>query len=101
MPEAKELITKGASEVRNFYFDFTAREEIADDSETLTGTPTVTAVTGTGLTIGTPTIDATSKKVVVQLSSGTTGVYYTLKCTATTSGGKTLTMLGNLYVVTA
>ena len=60
-------------------------------SATVTGSPS-------GLTIGSPTVDATNKKVSANVSAGTSGVTYRLTCVATTSGGDTLT--GYLDVVT-
>lgn len=68
---------------------------------TLTGTPTVTVDVGSGLTVGTPYVYASSvladavtwpasETVAFQISGGTTGTTYVLQVTATTSTGETL-----------
>lgn len=60
----------------------------------LTGTDTLSsatvAATPTGLTVGTPTVVAATKKVNIGLSGGTDGVTYHLTVTAATAGGEIL-----------
>lgn len=86
MTDPRRLV-KAPAEVRNFYVDFQAYEELQIEGQTLTGTPTVT-VSPTGPTIGTPTISGTS--VVAQISGGTAGISYAVRYTVSTSGSKTL-----------
>lgn len=66
------------------------------DGDTI-ASATVTA-TGTGLTVGEPSIDGGD--VLVRLSAGTSGTTYTLTCVATMASGYDATLVATLYVTT-
>ena len=85
---------KRTAEVRTYSFDFSKFPEIVA-GDTLTGTPTIT-VAGTGLTLGSPSIS--SNLVKVQISAGTNGTVYVMKCQCSTVGGSTLVCGGMLLV---
>lgn len=89
-------LVKAPAEVRDFSVDFQAYEEIDEEGQTLTGTPTVGPSSPVGLTIGTPAISGT--KVVAQISGGAAGVSYGVRFTVSTSGSKTLSRLLTLDV---
>lgn len=88
-------ITKHPSSSRVYAFDFGAYGEIADDGQTLSSVDSLTATTGSGLTIGTASIDGSQVKV--RLSDGNSGTH-TLTCVVTTSGGDELVVVGKLKV---
>lgn len=101
-------LSKYASEVRSFGFDFQDFPEVQQD-ETLSS-PSV-SVSPSGPTIGSPSVtDAdfypgngarmipAGEGVKVSISGGTASTTYTLTCTVTTSGGATLIMKGTLVV---
>ena len=88
------VTAKDPDESRTYQFDLSAD---LDTGDTISGTPTVTA-TPSGLTIGTPIVD--SGKVNVQLSAGSAGVQYTVKCVAATAGSDTIVVRGLLRVAT-
>lgn len=97
---APQVPTKQPAESRVYQFDFADYPEIAENSETLTGTPTVTA-SPSGLTIGAPTISGT--KVRFRVSAGTIaseGIdqYYLFECAVATSGSNTLEQDGVLIL---
>ncbi len=88
---------------RLYEFDFSWAREVSEDSETLSS-PSVPAVSG--ITIGSPVVNGSVIEVTISggavgggttLANGTTA--YVLTCTVTTSGGRTLSMLGYLQVV--
>jgi len=89
--------TKMAGEVLDYAADF---GELLDASETLTGTPTVTALPA-GLTIGTPAVNSTAltdpegntigigQAVQVQIAGGQKGRYeLTILCGSSAGGGR-------------
>lgn len=86
-------LVKSPTENRRFYLDFQPMQEIDDDGETLTGTPLCSA-TPSGLTIANVSYednpDGDETRVAADISSGTAGVSYLVRFTATTSGGATL-----------
>ncbi len=85
--------TKYIGESRVYGMDFSLQPEwIA--GETLSSCSVTT--TGTGLTIGTPSI--TTSKVLVLLSDGVAGTLYPLLFTATTNSGHILEEYGYLQV---
>lgn len=86
---------KHAPEGRDFFFDFAGAPEVAG-GETLSAPAVVATTTDDGLVIGAPAVSG--GKVAVELSSGTPGYTYTLRCTVTTSGGATLLAYGRLYI---
>ena len=83
---------KDPDEARPYQLDFSNDMDTGDD---ITGTPTLTA-TPSGLTIGSPTV--AGDKVTVQLSGGTAGRKYTIKCVASTVNGHTVVARGILTV---
>lgn len=86
------ILTKQPAESRLFDFDFSGKTRI---SETIVGTPTVTA-TPSGLTVGTTT--ASGVVGTVRLSSGVSGVNYKVTCTVTTNQSNTLELDSYLRV---
>ncbi len=82
---ATERLVKQPAENKLYSCDFT---NLLVGSAVLTGTPTVTTV-GVGLTIGAPTLDATTKKVEVRLSVGTDKADYRLEFTAADDASNT------------
>ncbi len=90
-------LQKAVSWIRFYEFRFAKFAEFTGTAaETITGTPTVTAIPA-GLPLGTPSISGST--VLVLVTSGTAGVTYTLTCTITTSGGATLSQQGLLEVL--
>ena len=90
---------KQPGEARLYSFDFTDQVEVADNLETLTGTPTVTAslTSGSGtLTVGTPSI--VHPNVNFTLSGGTESDRHRILCTVLTSAGRTLQSAGELRI---
>lgn len=88
-----------------FYFDF---DELLSSSETLTGSPTVTADVN-GLTIATPAIVSSevtvlgktisaNKAIQVRISGGTDGISYVLQASCDTSASNTRQVDGTLTV---
>lgn len=95
-------LEKRADWSRLYEFDFSSFAEVVA-GETLSS-PSVPAVTG--LTIGTPSVSGSS--ILVSISGGTAGggtrlstgiTAYVVTCTVTTSGGRTLSLVGYLRVV--
>ena len=104
---AVKVLVKASTESILFGFDF---GPLLNTGETLTGTPTVTG-SPSGLTIGTPTVKATSwvdyltgetiaanEGAQCRISGGTAGSDYTLTATATTSDGNTRVIVCTLQV---
>ncbi len=84
-------LVKAPTEVRDFFEDFQAYEElrsVADGGEAQTISSCSVSATPSGLTIGTAAVSGT--KVVATISSGTADTTYDVRFTAVTSGGKTL-----------
>ena len=93
-----ETIPKTAAEVRIYDFNFSAQPEI-ENGDVITSVDELSA-TPSGLTIGTPMIGWDGKRVQAQLSGGTNGTRYLLKCRVVLTGGvKKLEMSGVLSVV--
>ncbi len=95
-------LEKRSDWARLYVFDFTWAAEVVA-GETLSS-PSVPAVTG--LTIGTPAVSGGTVRVAI--SGGTAGggtalangiTAYVTTCTVTTSGGRTLSVVGYLVVV--
>ncbi len=95
--------TKDPAEAVPLTFDFTL--DLAT-GETLTGTPTVTVTTFSGVDLtpadilnGSPTLDTTSMKVLVPVIAGNIGCVYqfVVEC-ATTNAYKTLVFVALLPV---
>ena len=83
--------------VRRFEFDFSPYAEIAA-GQVIVGTPTVVSDQATGIALGGPLVDATQKKVQLQIAPSLAGKLYLLSCTAITDGGATLIVDGYLVV---
>lgn len=84
------VLTKQPTENRVYAFDYSLQPEIKDNAETISSTGTVTA-TPSGLTIGTPTIHADGKQVLVRISGGVDQTNYVVTNTdATTDQGNEL-----------
>lgn len=103
-----QVLDIGVGETKLLAFDFTlASEAIRYGSETLTGTPTVTA-TPDGLTIGTPAVNAATfyrkdgtavaigKGVQVSISGAADGTRYTVVCLAGSTASNTYRLEGIL-----
>lgn len=74
--------------------DFSARHEIADGGQTITGTPVLSVLennaVSTNLTVASIVLDSTSKIVQFKVTVGAAanvGDKYEIKCTITLSGG--------------
>lgn len=102
-----EIWSKGASEVRNAAINFSGK---LDSTESLSGTPTVTATTGVTIASATRnsttiTIDgesvAANKAVTFRVSGGTAGNSYTITTTCGTDASlaQTLQCTIRLFVV--
>jgi hypothetical protein len=87
--------TKRTTEIRDVEADFSGYAEIRAGATIASGT--VTAVAGSGLTLGTATVSGA--KLQAQSSGGTTKTRYPLKFEATLSTGKKIVKMGRLYVV--
>ncbi len=95
MADALEILVKGVPESVDRFFDFTLREEISQENQTLSN-PTVTVVEGKDdLVLGEPLV--IGNRVSLNVSGGGVGVY-SLRCRVETSNGKVLTLLGRLSV---
>lgn len=91
---------------RGFIFDYSKFPEIVA-GDTLTGTPTVTAVESADMnnrgttppTVGTPAIAGATVTVAIG-PGGTDGVKYTLTCSCNTAAGAVLVIYAELQVST-
>lgn len=91
-------LTKQPSEDRTYEFDFSDFPEIRDNGETITSAGSVSS-SPAGLTLGTPTIAAGAKKVLVRISGGTVDINYKITViNVTTSGSNKLEGEGLLLV---
>lgn len=95
-------LPKDSDESVGYIFDFSQFPE-AKAGETLTGTPTVPAVSG--LTIGSPAVLSAAADFVpaslgvqVTISGGTASTTYDLECRATFTGGAIRVVKGELVV---
>lgn len=103
---APQLVVKQEAESRLCAMDFTKYPEIADNAETLTGTPTVTAALVSGTvttapTIGSPTISGSQVRFRISAGVRAAGVQeavYRYEVRVETSGGNTLEGDGLLYL---
>lgn len=91
-----DTLVKRADESRLYDFDFGVQPEF-EAGQTISGTPTITVTDGSGLTVG--SVATSGARVQAQISGGTAGTTYTLKCTVVTSGGALLVEYGLLEVV--
>lgn len=86
-------MTKRPTEVRVYEFNFSKQKEITTGA-VITSIVSL-ASTPSGLTVGTPAIGTDDVRVQVQLSGGTSGARYLLKCLVELDGGpKRLEMSG-------
>lgn len=87
--------TKKPSEVRRYSMDFSAYEELANDGDTLTGSPTVTS-TPSGLTTASPSVSGNFARFTA--SSGTLGEVYEVSVVVNTTAGFTLQGYGEILI---
>jgi len=93
LQQARETLVKQPGETLTFSFDFAA---LLDSGETLSGSAAVTVQSGSGLSLGSPTI--AGKLVKVAVGDGVDGRDYVLQCSAATSLGNVRQMDGRLQV---
>lgn len=93
LSQARETLVKQPGETLTFDFDFS---NLLSSGETLTGTPAVTVQSGSGLSLGTPTIEGRTVKVAV--GDGVNGSDYIVQCSVATSLGNVRQMDGRLQV---
>lgn len=91
-------ISKGASAAFSHNFDYSGWESIGSGDDNITSA--TASVDPSGLTLGSPTVNATGDTVAVPLSAGTAGVTYRVTVLATTSGGDTLDAYLDVYIGT-
>jgi hypothetical protein len=97
MPTVPQTLTRRTGETpRTYYFSFALFPEISSGADSLSSVVGVTAAPS-GLTPGTPVI--TGDRVACQISGGSNGVTYLVKCLAQTVGGSRLECDGYLQVV--
>lgn len=90
-------LRKFPEEVRLYAVDFSAQTEIVAGDTIASAIVAYTVLTGTGtITFGAVSISA--NKAQFQVSGGTAAGDYRIKCTATTTNGKTLVGIGVLEV---
>ncbi len=82
-------ITKGPSASFSHVFDYRGWEQLQGDTPDEISSATAT-VDPSGLTLGSPGVNADGNQVSVQLSSGTTGTTYRVTVLATTAAGDVL-----------
>lgn len=78
-----------------FTFDFTDWAFLASDP--MTSSAVVTSPSG--LTLGSPGLNAAGTKVSLTIAGGTDGITYLLTCTGTTAAGRDVVGYGRLNVL--
>ncbi len=82
---------------RAYFWDFSDFEEFSETpAQTIASVTGIAVLPATGLTVGTGAVSGT--QVRAEISGGTAGLTYQLHCTILTSGGKTLSLIGGLFI---
>jgi|GEM_PF-2122792 len=103
---AKQFQTKTVSEIRNASVSFV---DMLDGSELLTGTPTVTELTTTDLTLTNAAINTValtidgdpvglSQAVTFRISGGVANTFYSIQIVATTDAAVAQTLYGTVIL---
>lgn len=91
-------ISKGASAAFSHSFDYSGWESIGSGDDNISSA--TATVSPSGLTLGSPTVNATGDTVAVPLSGGTDGVTYRVTVLASTTGGDTLDAYLDVFIGT-
>lgn len=95
LPLAPEINVIHPGEDLLFAFEFAAELE---SGESLSGTPAVTEIDTSVLTVGSPSINGTTVEVRISASGATENTLYRLKCLCGTDQSNTRALVGRLKV---